>query len=65
MQFNNPQLVVLYEKVQELLDDADLEINYQHIPREKNQVADSLANQAIATRSNVTACNWSNMRVVF
>lgn len=59
---NNPQLVVLYEKVQELLSrHADLEVSYQHIPREENRVADSLANQAIATRSNVTACNWSNI----
>lgn len=61
----DPQQMVLYElceKVQELLSPhAEMEIIYQHIPQEENGIADSLANQAIGTRSNVTVCNWPNI----
>ncbi|KAL7530207.1 hypothetical protein ACHAXR_003362 [Thalassiosira sp. AJA248-18] len=58
----NERLMALYEKVQALLaKNSDLVVTFRHIPRESNQIADSLANQAIATRVNVTTCNWSNI----
>lgn len=58
----NHPLIELHGKVQDLLrPHDDLVVTYQHIPREENHIADSLANQAIATRVNVTTCNWTNI----
>lgn len=62
---NNDRLRALYDTVQDLLAKAsDLEVTYQHIPRGSNQIADSLANQAIAARVNVTTCNWRNINAL-
>mmetsp|Transcript_47162 Transcript_47162/g.47595 ORF Transcript_47162/g.47595 Transcript_47162/m.47595 type:complete len:116 (-) Transcript_47162:448-795(-) len=58
----NPRLKALLYKVQELLQkNCDLKCNFQYIPREENNIADSLANQAINLRKNLTTCNWPNI----
>jgi ribonuclease HI len=58
----NHRLRTLNEKVRGLLDRCDdLEVMYLQIPRNENQLADSLANDAIETRMNVTTCNWPNI----
>mmetsp|Transcript_41393 Transcript_41393/g.86884 ORF Transcript_41393/g.86884 Transcript_41393/m.86884 type:complete len:169 (-) Transcript_41393:6-512(-) len=58
----NHRLKALRKKVQDLLSRSDeLEVNYQHIPREENEIADRLANKAIGARENVTKCNWPNI----
>lgn len=58
----NHRLKALHKKVQEMLRLHDkLDVTYLHIPREENQIADGLANYAIATRVNVTTCNWPNI----
>jgi len=58
----NHRLKALRGKVQQLLSRSqDMEVSYLHVPRKENQIADSLANQAIETRANVTTCNWANI----
>ena len=61
----NPRLKRLNKKVQEILHDPSfsdgLQVTFRHIPRNENRVADSLANDAIETRMNVTTCNWPNI----
>jgi ribonuclease HI len=60
----NLRLKALNEKVRSFLSHYScdgLEVTYLHIPRNENQIADSLANDAIETRMNVTTCNWPNI----
>lgn len=60
----NHRLRALHQKICALLEcrtNADLEIRFQHIPREKNLSADRLANQAVATRNTLISCNWPNI----
>lgn len=58
----NHRLRTLNETVRNLLGRCDgLEVTYMHIPRNYNQIADNLANDAIETRMNVTTCNWPNI----
>ena len=63
----NHRLKALHKKIQEMLHASisrqhdKLEVTYLHIPREENQIADGLANFAIATGVNVTTCNWPNI----
>lgn len=58
----NHRLRNLNNKVRRLLSHCDgLEVTYMRIPRNENQLADSLANDAIETRMNVTTCNWPNI----
>ena len=58
----NHRLRTLHKRVHTLLDSCDgLEVVCMHIPRNDNQLADNLANDAIETRMNVTTCNWPNI----
>ena len=38
-----------------------MNFTFRHIPREENQIAQSLAITAIHLRENATICNWSNI----
>lgn len=58
----NPRLKALYKQVHALLDrNPDLNIEFRHIAREKNQIADCLANQGISMKTTAVTCNWPNI----
>lgn len=57
-----PRLRYLHSKVKALLEQhSDLVVEFHHVPREDNKVADMLAQMAIDTRQNVTSCTWPNI----
>jgi ribonuclease HI len=57
-----PRLKDLHSKVKALLsENSDLVVEFHHIPRKDNKVADLLAQMAIDTRMNVTSCTWPNI----
>jgi ribonuclease HI len=62
----NHRLKALHAKVTDLLQryNEKLNISFAHIPRELNEVADNLANRAIATKSSVVTLNWPNVNAL-
>lgn len=59
----NPKLQALYAQVTELLEKVKdyATVEFEQIPRDENVIADCLANLAIDTQQNLTACNWQNI----
>lgn len=61
----DPRLREIHSKVKALVleakDEEDLVVEFHHIPREDNKVADALAQMAIDTRQNFTCCTWPNI----
>ena len=61
-QVHDELLKEYYEKVSELLNVAQekgISVVLQHIPREKNTLADFLANLGVDSKSHLTTCNWA------
>lgn len=63
-QVRESRLQAFYAQVLALVQrgvEANLVCNFIHIPRDKNTIADCLANLGIDTRENVVACNWAHV----
>ena len=48
-----PHLRALYEKIQDIVHSANIQLSIHHIPREVNNEADGLARRAVDARSVV------------
>jgi len=49
-----PHLQTLYNKIQNMLGDSNIELEISHIPREQNNEADGLARQAVDAKAEVS-----------
>ena len=52
-----PHLRVMFEEIRKILDQTSIQLEMVHIPREKNEQADSLARRAVRLRSKVVEQN--------